>query len=229
MLFSNETHRKTAGSAAQKARKARFTLLELVIALGIMVALLTLLTMAGAGVRDTWARLNREQQYFNSLMLLDRVLDGILANAMPFNWRDADNQPLPLFAGASDRLDLACRHQTGTINDGGLRFASIQLDDDGQLLVAYTPRPLLSSAVDAGTAGVSVIGTGVKALEFQYADLEGGEIVWLDAWEAERLDIPMGILMTISWEDGRVESWLRRTAGNGFYERLGERENRSGL
>ena len=48
--------------------------------------------------------------------------------------------------------------------------------------------------------------------------------IWTDNWEnvdSERTDLPLAILFHVIWDDGREESWLRRTTGNSFRERYG--------
>ena len=42
--------------------------------------------------------------------------------------------------------------------------------------------------------------------------------------ESERTDLPLAIMVTVHWQDGRVESWLRRSMGNGYRERYGRWE-----
>ena len=51
-------------------------------------------------------------------------------------------------------------------------------------------------------------------------------IKWKNTWGKKddptpRMEAPLAILMIVRWQDGREESWLRRTAGNSQYARFG--------
>jgi len=58
-------------------------------------------------------------------------------------------------------------------------------------------------------------------VSFMYAYLDNNELAWGNVWgEEQGTKIPLAIQMSVEWENGRVETWLRRTAGNGFKEKL---------
>ena len=46
---------------------------------------------------------------------------------------------------------------------------------------------------------------------------------WVDDWE-DRDYLPLAVRLSVKWADGRADSWLRRTAGSGFFEHYGIRE-----
>ena len=48
---------------------------------------------------------------------------------------------------------------------------------------------------------------------------------WMEDWDEDRLDIPLAVKMTISWQNENVENFFWRTAGNGYYERYGAWRN----
>ena len=78
-----------------------------------------------------------------------------------------------------------------------------------------------------------VLAENVKAISFLYASLEDDEIVWNDEWEdydrtrlvdnpSDILLIPPAVQLTVEWNDGGKEVWLRRTSGYSRHSRLGQ-------
>lgn len=200
----------------------RFTLLEIVIASAIFAIMATVLVAFSNEVTKTWGRLRREQSRFNEVLVLDRTLDAIMTNAVDFTWRDDKNAALPTFLGEPNRMRTATLSRLNTIADGALRFVGLTVED-GALLAVYRQRPFLDwERLDEGES-VAVLAEGVEAIDLQYADWVPDQgLVWESAWDtAEREALPLAILIVVHWQDGRVESWLRRTAGHGQRERLG--------
>ena len=198
------------------------TLIELVVAAVILALLSGLLFAAASGVMRTWTRLRAEDARFREVMALDRVLQSLIPNTVPFVWPDQDQRDRLMFLGASDHLRIAVRKRPVRRGDTALRFVSLFQRDD-ELIAAYTDRPDLRWE-NADHARESVIARGVRDVHFRYADWDADQgIFWKDDWETddERMDIPPGILVVVRWLDGRVESWLFRTSGNGWFERFG--------
>jgi len=201
--------------------RRRFTLLEVVLAVAVFMLTVALLVAFSQAVTDGWQRLTAEQGEFAELLALDRTLDRILSGAVPFVWRDEDGQPLPVFQGDPDRLRFAVRHRTVDPHDGSLRFVALSVED-GRLLVRYQSRPFLDWEIRDEPEQTSVIAEAVDSVSFLYADLVDGEVLeWVDEWDVERQDLPLAILVYVRWQDGRLESWLRRPAGSGWHERWG--------
>jgi len=202
----------------------RFTFLELSIALAIFLLVASVLVMFSREVTKSWGRLQREQARFAELMALDRTLDTMLSNLVPFEWDDPEGTPVRVFAGESERMLLTCLHQLNSLADGALRFVLLTVRDD-QFVAVYQARPFLAPGEESMAARVSVLAGGVEAVEFLYADCdEEGVLEWYTAWDPERQALPLATLVTVHWLDGRTESWLRRTAGSGFRERWGKWE-----
>lgn len=214
---------------------APFTLLELMIALAIFMMLVALLTGFSREVSKSWTRLRREQNLFSELLVLDRTLDAMLTNAIPFVWPgvEVEDEPRPAFVGEPDRLRMAYLHRLNNVQDGTIRFVALEVVD-GDLLAHYQQRPFLTWEDLAGApVETSVLAQDVESVEFLYADLvdEAEDVEWLTEWQPEDEDeqekrrktdqLPLAIMIKVRWQDGRPEAWLRRTSGNGFRERFG--------
>ena len=217
--------------------RRRFTLIELVVALLILSLTMGALYAFGRQVTQSWERLRRDQRRLADLMTLDRALDTLLANAVPFLWPDPEDAnpgtERLLFEGRRDTLFFATLHQPSPDDDeGAIRFVALSLHD-GNLLANYHSRPFRNWD-HVGEAGqVAVLARNVKQLSFQYADFTPDEeaewsdrLEWTDEWDVDednpRQEIPLAILVTVVWQDDRVESWLRRTSGQGYRERYGK-------
>jgi len=203
-------------------RRLRMTLIELLAAAAVLALLTALLFAAGSGIMHSWTRLRNEDARFREVMALDRLLQSLIPNAVPFVWPDPDGQDRLMFRGEPDRLRIAVRRRPFRAGDTAIRFVSLFLRDDA-LTAAWIDRPDFRWE-DAESAQESILARNVAAVNFQYADWDADQgVFWTDEWDpdGERLDVPSGILVVVRWNDGRVESWLFRTSGNGWFERLG--------
>ena len=214
--------------------KRAFTLLELIIAVTVFMMVGVALFSFSSQVTDTWTRLTTERNRFNELMAMDRVIDSILSNAVPFMWRDTSDElggTAPFIIAEEDRLRVASLHRLNDAEEGALRFAEFYLED-GDLKITYTNRPFMDwSEVADDRRMTSILTTEVDSLRFEYADWSSDvadewpdRMFWRTDWETEdsqRTDIPLAVKMTVVWKDGRQECWLRRTVGNSFRERYG--------
>ncbi len=205
-----------------------FTLLELMVAMVVFTLVAAGLFAFGREVAKSWGRMHREQQRFAALMALDRALDNMLTNIVPFTWHDEEGRPLPAFAGEGDRVRFATRHSLSNLNDGAIRFVALFVNEDDQLLAVYQQRPYLDWDEFREFAQVSVLADDVESVEFTYVDeIKDQGLSWESEWDPEREAMPLGIMMAVQWRDGRVESWLRRTAGSGLRESWGRWEART--
>ena len=203
--------------------RAFFTLIELIVASAILVLLLGILFAAGNGVTQSWSRLQAEEARFEEVMELDRTLDNIFSNTVPFHWPDKDMKPVLMFQGGAESVRLTYRHTANAPGEGALRFVTLSVVD-GLFLAQYSDRPRLKWEDSSAVVQKSVLARGVADANFQYADWkQDSGIVWVSEWDPdnERQDIPLAIMLTLHWKDGRQETWLRRTAGNSQFERWG--------
>ena len=203
-------------------RVARFTLLEVMVASAVLLLLAMVLLAASNEVTKSWRRLVNEQDRFSDLLAVDRTLDGVLTNVLPFRWRDDENRERPAFLGEPHRLRLAYRHPFNQPADGSIRFLGLVVEN-GELRACTQERPFLDWEKLGPSAVVTVLATGVSRLDIRYADQPANEetLEWKDDWDPERRrDLPLAIWVTVTWADGRIESWLRRTPGSGKFERF---------
>lgn len=209
---------------AALARARQFTLLELVVALVMLAGLTAIVFAAGTGITSSWERLTAEKDRFAELLVVDRTLDALLGNVVPFRWNNEDGVERPAFSGQPDSVGFVTTTQIHDIADGGLIFVHLAVADD-RLLAYYQSRPLIDPKVPESAAKTSILAEGINRIELQYADRTGeGDLEWLDEWdrEDERNEIPLAILLKVFWRDGREEAWLRRTAGSSRFERFGK-------
>lgn len=211
-----------------------FTLLELIISVTIFMMIAVALFAFSSNVADSWGRITVERNRFSELMNLDRAIDSVLTNSIPFVWREMDNDlstQVPFIVAEPGYLRIAYMHKLNDAEEGAIRFVEFTVED-GDLLAVYTDRPFIEwNEIAEDRRTTSVLATGVESISFLYADWSSDvsddwaeRLFWRDEWEteeSERKDIPLAILMTVTWEDGRQESWMRRTMGNSFRERYG--------
>lgn len=217
---------------------SRFTLLELIIAVTVFMLVAVALFTFSSQVSDSWSRMTIERNRFNELMAMDRAIDGVLTNAVPFMWRDNSdglNAEMPFIVAGENYLRIACLHRLNDSQEGALRFVEFALVDN-ELQAVYTDRPFIDwSEIAEDRRTVSILTTDVASLEFEYADWSSDvsdewayRLFWRTYWETEsgedRNDIPLAVKMTVTWNDGRQECWLRRTMGNSYRERYGTYE-----
>ena len=212
-----------------------FTLIEMVIATGLF-AIITLVcmklqsTMVSSFTAQTERSLHIEQ-----LTNLDLSFKKMFSNMVPFTWRDADNQRVPHFQGDSDYLRFAYLTRLNSDLDGGLRFMEIFINDENALEARYQNRPFLDGVESSEEAFSSVLSYDVASISLRYASVaensqHSQDLEWLEAWDVERTDIPLAILVNVTWiadesGDQKAESFLWRTSSNSYYERLGAWRN----
>ncbi len=197
----------------------------------LMVSVLGVLTLGTASILDSWARLQTNTEKFEEVLLLDRILDTILANVVPFTWPEDTGTPTPPqfleFQGTADHLITPYLHRFNRLEDGAIRFCGFFLEGES-FVVYYCDRPPFPE--DLGADGVRrvVLANNVKEVSFFYADLQDDVLEFEESWDEENEYLPLAVMVQIEWNDGMHENWLRRTAGSDFYGRWGKwQQNRA--
>ncbi|MCM8530964.1 MAG: hypothetical protein NE330_07375 [Lentisphaeraceae bacterium] len=210
--------------------KKPFTLIEVIIALALFVGLAISCVTLVHSLTTSMESQNARSKHVESLVLLDRTIKKMFTNMVPFKWRDLDNQAVPHFGGYSDRIRFAYLNRINNLQDGGLRFVELFVNDDAQLVAVYQTRPFREGVEANENAYQSILSEEVDSIEFSYVSVAEGEsssenLEWLEDWDEDRLDIPLGVRITIRWQNEDAESFFWRTAGNSYYERWGAWRN----
>ena len=215
-------------------RRNPFTFLELMIAASILAMIAAGLFAYSQNVSRSWQQIIRERNRMLELMNLDRTIDAVLANAIPFVWRDDGSdkdETFPFIVAAPYRLRIPYLPPIHDEVEGGIRFAEFVLQDD-KLYLDYSDRPFYDWNQAATRTQRVLLAEEIAELRFLYLDWTDdtdadwqNRALWLDQWEtadSERTDIPLAIAMKVLWKDGRSHTWLRRTLGNSYRERYGK-------
>lgn len=223
-------------SRRQGRTRLPFTLLEVVIAITIFMMIAVALFSFASETTRSWSKIIVERNRFQELLTLDRAIDTIFSHAVPFLWPDPDAELVketPFIVATPASIRCAYLHRLNDLDEGAIRFVEIAIKDNN-LCATYSDRPFLYWEDAGDRVWTSVIARNVKSVAFIYADWNDDDsntwdtrFIWQDEWEtveSERLDIPLAIMMTLVWQDGRIESWLRRTMGNSYRERFGKWE-----
>ena len=215
-------------------RRNPFTFLELMIAASILAMIAAGLFAYSQNVSRSWQQIIRERNRMLELMNLDRTIDAVLANAIPFVWRDDGSdkdETFPFIVADPTGLRIAYLHPIHDEVEGAIRFAEFVLQDD-KLYLDYSDRPFYDWNQAAERTQRVLLAEEIAELRFLYLDWTDdtdadwqNRALWLDQWEtvdSERTDIPLAIAMKVLWKDGRSHTWLRRTLGNSYRERYGK-------
>lgn len=178
---------------AEKNRQRGFTLLELLLALGLTAMLLTLLSAGVYAVVRDWddnqEQLDQALDRTVAILQVERALQG----AMPHSYRDLQTLGrFIFFQGEPDRLQWVST--VSPQQRRGLTAWRLEQDpEDGivlQLAPAYTddPRPRLDEATERSLL------PGFRA-RFRYLVEEGDDDrVWRDTWDGEqRMGLPLAV------------------------------------
>lgn len=219
----------------QLLRVNRFTLIEMVAAMAIMVFVALIIGTASMTFYNGWRRSVAHTETLKTYLAIDRVMDTCVRNMIPFTWYDEEqNKERILFQGEPDEMLFTALRRSYRGDQGALIFVRLKLDGDA-LIAEYSPYPRPHWLEESSGRPVTreVIAEKVKSVSFVYADEVNGELEWDDSWVDEddgefRIDsmtqqgssansrtfeIPAAVLMTVEWQNGTKEVWLRRSAG----------------
>ena len=183
-------------------RKFRlFTLVELVLALGILSILAVMAVGILTSVQRLWDDIGTHTGELEKLQNIDRIADYAFKNMVPFHWPNAENRDQEIF------LELRL--------------------EDKKLVACYRKTPMLywlGEPQNDDTVRKEVLAENIEELRFEYAEREGDDIIWYQDWDEENFtQIPLAVFLYVKFSDGTEEQWLRRTAGSGFNSSFGKR------
>lgn len=200
-----------------------FTLIEMVVSLGILLMILTISAMALSVVQRTWKSTADHEASLKQYRTIDLIVDVAFRNAIPFYWRDRNNREVMIFSGEPDVVTLAYLHRINDRREGGIRFLRL-FRQNRRLIAEYRKLPFLYDGAEEFEFEREVIAENVTGLSFIYADRRDDRLEWLESWDAEQMkNLPLAIQMEVRFSDGTQQNWLRRTAGNGQFQEWGRR------
>ncbi len=216
---------------ANRGRLHFFTLLELVLATAIFAMLVFSAGLGIMSVQQSWRRIHYSSEKLKNLMAIDRLVELTFRNIIPFTWPDeTEEKEKPVFKGDKNAILFATIHRINEGDSNAIRFIRLYLEN-GALIAEYRDTPIVEGGKNDDGSGIrrETLATGIVSLSFLYLNnSESEELEWSDDWQEEDPDmenaLPSGIQMTVEWENGSRYSWLRRTAGSGKNESLGNRE-----
>ena len=215
-----------------RIRRSNFTLMELVAATGIMLAIAGIIAFASRSFFRALASAERVSAQLQVYLNIDQVMDGCFRNMIPFNWEtdDVNDDTFQVFMGEQDWIHFTTLRRSYDNVGGNLFFVRVYVDDKTDELVAeYSKFPRLpwyDDDEDLMPYDREVLAENVERISFLYAGAQDNTVIWLEEWDRENYDfIPLAVQMTVEWKDGTEECWLRRTAasgGNSVYGALQE-------
>lgn len=205
-------------------RVQSFTLIEIIVAVGIMLLVFLAAGTCLMSVQQTWLRTQQRSEKLKKILIIDKVVNANFPNMVFFEWKDDKLRKQSIFLGDSNKIIFATTHRINIVKEGGIRFVTIYQQDD-KLIVGYRNTPILYWDEALTPAKEEVIAEGVENVSFLYADADRErKIIWDEDWDEElRKNLPLAVQMTIKWENGDVTSWLRRTAGSSKRSNIGRR------
>jgi general secretion pathway protein J len=207
-------------------RRQQLTMIEVVVAVGLLSMVLSVLFMGTHSIIGSWQQVELKASEFEDVLMLDRAVDNLFSNVVPFTWPTTDEtlagRSVQFFDGFPNNVTFAYLHKVNRMEDGGLRFVHMRVDD-GKLIAYYCSQPPFPEDLDDERVTAAVLSHNVAGIGFLYADVEDEQLVWVDDWE-DRDYLPLAIQIGVAWEDGREDIWLRRTAGSSFLENWGVRD-----
>lgn len=226
----------------KRLRRHTFTLLEVLIASIILAGLAVALFGFSSYVTKSWQQLQIKRNQVSELLVIDRAVDAIFPNIIPFSWPDPEEDTIverPILVAMQSSLRCAYMHRLNDLEEGAIRFAEIFVDDD-KLIVKYSDRPFHSWDDAGDRIWETTLAEAVDSIEFNYADWDSditiedwySRLIWRDDFENGNIDdeediredVPLAIRFIVHFQDGRNETWFRRTMGNGYRERFGKWE-----
>ena len=216
----------------------RFTLIELVISMAILMAVTGIIAMASKSFYDGYERSAKVTKRLKEYMAIDNIMDVHVRNLIPFQWKDENGNSRFVFSGEEHRLHFTTLRRSYARRAGSLIFIRLFVEEN-QLIAEYSTTPRLPwKEDDEETMPYTreVIAENIEEITFTYAEKVSGEededgtgISWEENWpEDEHAAPPLAIRMQIKWTDGTTEYWLRRVAGAAKDSTFGKRETTDG-
>lgn len=221
-----------------KHLRYRFTLIELIISMGILMAVTGIIAMASKSFYDGYERSVKVTRRLKEYMAIDNVMDVHIRNLIPFQWNDENGNYRFVFSGEDHKLHFTTLRRSYGNRPGSLIFIRLFVEEN-KLIAEYATTPRLPWKEDEEETMPytrEVIAENVEEITFTYAEKATGEddedgtgVKWEENWsEDEHAAVPLAIRMQVKWLDGTTEYWLRRVAGVAKDSTFGKRETTDG-
>ena len=221
-----------------KLRHVRFTLIELIISMGILMAVTGIIAMASKSFYDGYERSAKVTRRLKEYMAIDNVMDVHIRNLIPFQWNDENGNYRFVFSGEEHKLHFTTLRRSYGNRPGSLIFIRLFVEEN-KLIAEYATTPRLPWKEDEEETMPytrEVIAENIEEITFTYAekatgddDEDGTGVKWEENWpEDEHAAVPLAIRMQVKWSDGTTEYWLRRVAGVAKDSTFGKRETTDG-
>ena len=160
-------------------KEAGFTLIEVIVSLGI-VGLITTVMFSGLRVgMDTWERGSGKIAEIESRARIERLIRRQISLASPFEF-EKDDGSLILFAGVDRRIQFVSSY---SVIDGAAEARKITYEVDGGRFNYDEQFVFELDPFDISEGPMEVLGD-FKVVEFRYLGLgRDGELQWMDEWE----------------------------------------------
>lgn len=198
----------------------------MVVAIAIIMVVFLTAGMVLWTVQNSWKKSSDHSDRLTKLIIIDKVVNSNFRNIIPYNWYDRKLlKNKPVFQGDQDRIVFATLNRVNDVKEGGIRFISLFVDEDNNLVALYRKTPLLYWDTAQMEGNREILAEGVESLEFSFADLNRDRLLeWFDDWDEDRERfLPMGIQMKVNWLDGTSNVWLRRTSASSKRGNLGRK------
>jgi type II secretory pathway pseudopilin PulG len=191
----------------KRNRDSGFTLLEIIIALTISLAIFLILFAAlrlGYKAQESGTE---KEEVTQTMRILDDRVAWLIRGVYPFVYIDPakTDRPKLYFNGTDDEIGFVTTsvdsHATGPEDIGGLKYVSIFADSNG--LQTREKVFFLEDAFDDSGGKVSVLDPEVKNIRFEYYDVPPGEKEgdWVSDWDAsDKKYLPAAVKVQITFE-----------------------------
>ena len=127
-----------------RIRRRWFTLMELVAATGIMLAIAGIIAFASRSFFRALASAERVSAQLQVYLNIDQLMDGCFRNMIPFNWEttDVNDDTFQVFDGLDDSIHFTTLRRSYDDNSGNLFFVRVYVEDD-ELIAEYSKFPRL--------------------------------------------------------------------------------------
>ena len=127
----------------RRRRENRFTLVEMVAAMAIMVFVALIVATASMTFYNGWRRSVRHTDALKDRLAIDRVMDSCVKSMIPFEWRDEDQQKnRVIFQGDPEEMRFVALRRSYRGDQGALIFVRLKVEDNALVAdYSFYPRP----------------------------------------------------------------------------------------